>query len=166
MMLVERIGNEIFVNGIKVATVNSYTITSDISDIQSAQTTEAIEPRTGWVWSEDGDSSDYESIGSATIHNVTLEENLKTIGVGALALVLVSLLHLKPVAEKIADKIISAATTAFIAYQTSKVIYSVESEYDHKYAPFNKMVEYEFYFNGDLDDEVPGSRQTLYGWWG
>lgn len=164
--VVERIDNHIYLNGDEVAIINSHPITLN-EDTDEASTLNNIQPCTGWVWSEDGDTSNYSVPGTAQIHDITLTKTIAATTISAMTAVVIALLPIPGVAQGVANAIITYATGIYVAYQSSKHIYCLEVVRKHIYNPsFQKMVECTFFYDGDLGDEVPGSNKTLFGWWG
>lgn len=155
--IIENINNEIFVNGIKVAT---YSVEISGSTIELA-------PRTGWFYSETpssvGDYTDYEG---AISRNITLEREIASIAVGTLAAVILVFLHLPTKAAGVAAAVIAGVVGIFSAYATSEQIYSIEETYNHDYLPYNKMTNFTYYYDSANNDEIPNSAETLYAWWG
>lgn len=162
----ERIGNQIYLNGEKIASITSRTINLAESTYEAVALND-VQPCTGWVWSETGNSGDYSVPGTAEIHDVALEKTIKATTLSAMASIVIIILPISAMAKEVAQKILDGVTGAYIAYQASKHIYCLEMVRKHKYNPsFQKMVESTFYYDKDLRDQVPGSNKTVFGWWG
>ena len=166
--VIEREGNVIYVNGLKVA---SYTdtpiVTSSSKGLLSIEN--SVTPRSGWMWTESGNRSDYQTVAYDTnLRNISLEKTIGTIAVGTLAAIIIVFLPISGAATAVASSIINGVTAGFAAYYSSKTIYCYETIYKKKYLGINyaKMVNQKFYYDSDLTDEVPNSEKTIYGSWG
>lgn len=164
--VVERIDNDIYLNGEKIASINSYTVTLD-ENADETVVLDDVQPYTGWVWSEKGDSGDYVVPGTAKLHDIALEKTIKATTLSTMTSIVLVLLPVPSVAKEVANCIITGITGAYVAYQSSKHIYCLEMVRKHKYNPsFQKMVECTYFYGDDMNDTVPGSNKTLFGWWG
>lgn len=166
--IIERKGNEIFVNDIKVASYTEISL-SPSSVPAHLELNSIVQPRTGWMWSETGNPSDYESTAYDTVlRDIALEKTLGALTVGSLAAVIVLFLPIPTLAKEIADIAISYATGVLTAYLSSKSLYCLERTYKNKYIglSYAKMVKQEYYYDSDCTDAVPNSNKTIYGSWG
>lgn len=154
--------NKIFVNGIKVATCNT--------TVRHVKNEAVGMSRTGWMWTDNGNQSDYENSFDTKERNIALEKTLATFSIATLALVIVAVfpsgfMEVEQ-AKGLANIIISGVSGAYIAYANATSFYCVERHYKHKYIPYSKMVKARFYYDRQYRDEVPNSGTVRFGSWG
>lgn len=159
--VLERRGNEFFLNGEKYGSVTVTPITDEKVQFN------AIEPRTGWIWSESGNRSDYENIGETKIIDVYVEQKLKWVPVTVLAGLFLSALGIQvdSKALQLAGATIDGLSAFAGLFDNSEHVYCIQDTYDHKYLPLNKMVDRTLYYNSSLTTKVPNGYSRLFGVW-
>lgn len=157
----ERIGNEIFMNGAKVATVE----TVGLSDV--------IEPRTGWVYTDTcplGTASDYTKYIKDVSRNIAFEERVAYYTAKALVgIVAVALGFLNPVVGVFAEvgEAIYNDANRDPDFGDSTRAYCTETIYGHyQLSGYDRMNEFVFYKDADHTQKVTDGEATAYSWWG
>lgn len=158
--VVERKGNEVFLNGAKIATI---TTTSNL-------TSSAIEPRTGWIYGDGTcpmgySPSDYNKLYDTRSHNITFEEE---VGKWTRDILLATLILIVPFVREITGKEVFAIVAGTIldhiadfsdeenCVYATEYIYSGGMPYTHKNA---------FYFYSDKAKTKPTGNATCYSSW-
>lgn len=148
----ERIGNIIYLNGTKVATINEEAVT--------------IEPRTGWMNADNcplGSAADYNKLISERDVDVNLENSLLNYSTSALAIIIGLLVPSAALCASLAQLIISAA--AGTKYEDAKTVYFHEAIYGHKTLPnFYRKVVCTYYF--DKSHNEYAASDVYYKVWG
>ncbi|WP_251446169.1 hypothetical protein [Vermiculatibacterium agrestimuris] len=139
--IAERIGNEIFLNGEKVATI----VELEERNIDAQN----IEPRTGWLDVENcpyGTKSEYNKLYSSQYRNLALEKKISELTVEGLSYILMTYCGVAGVCLRIAQEIISVAVDS--KYEEYKTLYLYERIYSHKtLGQFYRMVDLDYYFD-------------------
>ena len=153
----ERIGNVIYLNGVKEATI------SDTIDINNSET---VMPRTGWVSTDTcpmGTASEYTKLSSTKDRNIELEKRIGSYIERALSLIIAVLYPPATVAFAAATLIIDVVKDSVYADYTT--MYFREKYYKHNtLGQFYRRVVVDYY--KDADYTKYGCSESYYQWWG
>ena len=155
--VVERIGNVIYLNGVKEATI------SDTIDINNSET---VMPRTGWVSTDTcpmGTASEYTKLSSTKERNIELEKRIGSYTERALSLIIAVLYPPATVALAAATLIIDVVKDSVYADYTT--MYFREKYYKHNtLGQFYRRVVVDYYKDADYTEY--GCSESYYQWWG
>ena len=153
----ERIGNVIYLNGVKEATI------SDTIDINNSET---VMPRTGWVSTDTcpmGTASEYTKLSSTKERNIELEKRIGSYTERALSLIIAVLYPPATVALAAATLIIDVVKDSVYADYTT--MYFREKYYKHNtLGQFYRRVVVDYYKDADYTEY--GCSESYYQWWG
>lgn len=157
--VITRKGNEVFCNGVKIATITTTT------DFASSD----IEPYTSWIYGKNicpsGYSpSDYNKLYGTKWHNVTFTQAITDCTV---TIILGTLIMIVPFENEIAAKsvfqmIATSIVAMFQSYAGKDTVYAYESIYAGG-MPYTRKNIFEFY--GDKKKNDPAGTTTCYSAW-
>lgn len=161
--IIERIDNIIYVDGNKAATISVISSSSKLPSMNNNSTM----PRSGWIWSENGNDSLYTYYGERTV-DVALEAAYAVSTVATLAGIIVTFLPINYLAQQAAVVTIDFVSGLATGYLYNNHLYYHEVTYRHAYLglSYAKKLDISLNLERDLSKPIPWADYTIYGSWG
>lgn len=171
--IIEKVGEEIRVNGEVVATVTTTVLyQSEQAEIDTSMNavlpSEPALPQSGWTWSTQGDDNDFfVTPYEIKKREINLQAELWSITLDGLAVIIEFFLPAPAIVRGIAAAILRAISDELEEYADITVLYSIETTYQHKYLglSYAKKMNYRYSCNQQFTAEPAGSNTTVYCYW-
>lgn len=155
--IIEKIGNEVYADGIKVAT-----ITRDV--VESPNT--PITPRSGWIRQTTcpyGSPSEYTRDWGIERVNIYLSDAIANLTAAALILAVAAAIGIT-FGEAWGQAFLDAIIYDF-EWADSRYIYSLEHTWHHHTVPYIAKIDCTYYLDSARQNEVPNTAKTIYATW-